>query len=91
MRGKVVHGNGVCDIVGITPAHAGKSLQYGCPGSSCRDHPRVCGEKNGFVASAAIYPGSPLRIQGKELAAHCPNQVPGITPAYAGKRLCHLR
>lgn len=23
-------------------------------------------------------------MQGKELAAHCPDQVPGITPAYAG-------
>ena len=45
MRGKAI---GPCAgrvAVGITPAHAGKSESAPLVSMVCRDHPRVCGEK----------------------------------------------
>ena len=46
MRGKVLILDDVPGVVGITPAHAGKSLcRYGRR-ALARDHPRMCGEKS---------------------------------------------
>ena len=71
--------------VRITPAYAGKRGYRIFRGLLCRDHPRVCGEKN-FMCGLYRYDlGSPPRMRGKEDANF--NVVPfkGITPAYAGK------
>ena len=85
MRGKALYGRSVpCDI-GITPAYAGKSC---CPRSrsqACRDHPRVCGEKNDPVMSRVLCRGSPPRMRGKEDRCAAAWSGRGITPAYAGK------
>ena len=74
----------------ITPAYAGKSRLWRRPGTRCRDHPRVCGEKHQTFDSAAFPTGSPPRMRGKVrnvIELVCAN---GITPAYAGKRFkCH--
>ena len=70
----------------ITPAYAGKSRLWRRPGTRCRDHPRVCGEKHQTFDSAAFPTGSPPRMRGKVrnvIELVCAN---GITPAYAGKR-----
>ena len=49
----------------ITPAYAGKSRLWRRPGTRCRDHPRVCGEKHQTFDSAAFPTGSPPRMRGK--------------------------
>ena len=45
MRGKVDAGIAEIEIVGITPAHAGKSASAARQTSRRWDHPRACGEK----------------------------------------------
>ena len=69
----------------ITPAYAGKSRLWRRPGTRCRDHPRVCGEKHQTFDSAAFPTGSPPRMRGKETASRNRSRSTGITPAYAGK------
>ena len=71
----------------ITPAYAGKSRAGQATQVRVRDHPRVCGEKQGVPAVAGRNLGSPPRMRGKVLPLlHSPHP-PGITPACAGKRL----
>ena len=86
MRGKVVQDHHVKGPGGITPAYAGKSPP-GCTGfPRCRDHPRVCGEKDETAAFISLLRGSPQRMRGKVVLGFPPPLPPGITPAYAGKR-----
>ena len=66
MRGKGYVGGMISGALGITPAYAGKS---GCKPDAltrCRDHPRVCGEKNKAVTLYALDLGSPPRMRGKD-------------------------
>ena len=72
-------------IVGITPAYAGKRAAANFHLGTTRDHPRVCGEKGAFQRVRNTSVGSPPRMRGKaqkteKLAGRC-----RITPAYAGK------
>ena len=71
---------------GITPAHAGKSVERLCPGLSHGDHPRTCGEKYQSESSQLCSRGSPPHMRGK--AGNIIGGLPplGITPAHAGKR-----
>ena len=85
MRGK--DGNDLTDtkIVGITPAHAGKSaLGYRCQ-RAVEDHPRPCGEKPSQHPARVPVLGSPPPMRGKGLAAARHLWVVRITPAHAGK------
>ena len=70
----------------ITPACAGKSYISGHHFCTLQDHPRMCGEKAGTVASIDAKVGSPPHVRGKEITF--PRFLPsnGITPACAGKR-----
>ena len=45
MQGKVGTNGGCNQIVGITPAYAGKSRSVSWTPTVVRDHPRICGEK----------------------------------------------
>ena len=73
--------------VGITPACAGKRKSVARCFGSFWDHPRVCGEKICALWALPLYTGSPPRMRGKaEFFPMLPHD-PGITPAYAGKRL----
>ena len=75
-------------IVGITPAYAGKRAAANFHLGTTRDHPRVCGEKRMPPRIGFWLRGSPPRMRGKEgavLAQLCKDR---ITPAYAGKRGC---
>ena len=45
MRGKALAPAPTIDIIGITPAYAGKRYRTGNEIMTQRDHPRVCGEK----------------------------------------------
>ena len=86
MRGKVqiqLHG---LVLHGITPAYAGKRQDGHDPNRKRRDHPRVCGEKNGEICKLHGVRGSPPRMRGKVLLQLGKLRIDGITPAYAGKR-----
>ena len=85
MRGKDGTGYKLVQIVGITPAYAGKSAFRYLESRRRWDHPRVCGEKGSKMILSGLRPGSPPRMRGK--AAIAARQAPAarITPAYAGK------
>ena len=50
------------------------------------DHPRLCGEKAKRYAAELPSMGSPPPMRGKAIHKREAVRVPGITPAYAGKR-----
>ena len=54
-----------------------------------KDHPRVGGEKHTERRATVPGVGSPPRGRGKELVRLCHLGEQGITPAWAGKSLCH--
>ena len=87
MRGKAQITEHFAGVVGITPAYAGKSSTSSWSAASNRDHPRVCGEKVNGKPTYSRDEGSPPRMRGKEPSRHRRRAGPGITPAYAGKRL----
>ena len=70
----------------ITPAYAGKSVKLLAPWSGFQDHPRLCGEKKQKSVSSLTVPGSPPPMRGKVVLLSYDFVLPGITPAYAGKR-----
>ena len=49
------------------------------------DHPRLCGEKSSTSVLYLTIPGSPPPMRGKGIQIDGVEEVPGITPAYAGK------
>lgn len=85
-RGKAIPQDPLPDQEGITPAQAGKSRKSSGATSSSRDHPRMGGEKLHLLLCVPAGYGSPPRRRGKGPALHCSSPVPGITPAWAGKR-----
>ena len=87
MRGKVAIPDDAPRFERITPACAGKSIGETLLETIDRDHPRVCGEKQQMIADAGKGMGSPPRMRGKAERRSKRPQNPGITPAYAGKRL----
>ena len=85
MQGKEMPKGLVHRAAGITPAYAGKSLRRCRSAASCRDHPRICGEKKTGLRISDVLLGSPPHMRGKALLLRdlAPHQR--ITPAYAGK------
>ena len=77
--------------LGITPAYAGKRHSTAQNFASCKDHPRVCGEKCRCSQLSARSWGSPPRMRGKVISFLCCDNHVGITPAYAGKSLIRTR
>ena len=69
----------------ITPACAGKSMPCAVRWLRCKDHPRVCGEKNPRRPCIYFSKGSPPRVRGKVSCAHFQGWTVRITPACAGK------
>ena len=86
MRGKGVTYHTMGRGLGITPAHAGKSLCVSSHVSRTRDHPRTCGEKAYQALGGVVPPGSPPHMRGKGLNYEMIVELFGITPAHAGKR-----
>ena len=66
MRGKGVLQNISLQLLGITPAHAGKSIPNAARMLSGRDHPRACGEKGYVTKKFDDETGSPPRMRGKD-------------------------
>ena len=85
MRGKVRSGICTSGSLGITPAHAGKSLAAVGWGNRRRDHPRTCGEKAFWLTATAVTLGSPPHMRGKDAQYTAKTCETGITPAHAGK------
>ena len=71
---------------GITPAYAGKRQWQHNQDLGVGDHPRVCGEKMAADVVRKYKQGSPPRVRGKAFSRSAGVNVPGITPACAGKR-----
>ena len=86
MRGKGQRRPGHQWQAGITPAYAGKSRGDHLPRLEPKDHPRVCGEKEGNGMKFDVELGSPPRMRGKDPNWTPDQATPRITPAYAGKR-----
>ena len=86
MRGKVDGIGYDLPDAGITPACAGKSAKPAQPLLPVRDHPRVCGEKCGYILDLLGGVGSPPRVRGKAFLAGAHIYHYRITPACAGKR-----
>ena len=72
---------------GITPACAGRRAVF--PGliPILTDHPRVRGEKTQTRRIPSTVTGSPPRARGEGGWGEMREQLPGITPACAGRRL----
>ena len=87
-RGKAVYLTHTGQGPGITPAWAGKSRCRSRPGNTGWDHPRVGGEKHGSDSWSGVCQGSPPRGRGKGGLLVCGQGRHGITPAWAGKRVC---
>ena len=85
MRGKpTFHSDGTVRI-GITPAHAGKTMGFASWQEVGRDHPRACGENIHSALSVSPCQGSPPRMRGKLEDKTLVRLAQGITPAHAGK------
>ena len=85
VRGKDALAPCLVVLLGITPACAGKRSVSTSVGNIQRDHPRVCGEKNGRHKPALKLQGSPPRVRGKGQFFFTALQAFRITPACAGK------
>ena len=66
MRGKVLPIAFAPAPTRITPAYAGKRGFVLHNQRSCKDHPRVCGEKKANLQNTAQWIGSPPRMRGKD-------------------------
>ena len=86
-RGKGLGFPALFDLLGITPAWAGKSQRAPHTAKGHQDHPRVGGEKCVPVSWATGPAGSPPRGRGKVWPVRKEHCEAGITPAWAGKRL----
>ncbi len=69
----------------ITPAYAGKSIEFLNLNLKEQDHPRLCGEKFLLLVRIPIPLGSPPPMRGKVLHVIFLFESDRITPAYAGK------
>ena len=91
MRGKGGKTLDAVDLIGITPAYAGKRRATPLNRFQQWDHPRLCGEKVIGGVSCVTTWGSPPPMRGKVFEDDGAGKVIGITPAYAGKsRSCRI-
>ena len=85
MRGKEIWHNLAPAQIGITPAHAGKSVEKAKEQAENQDHPRTCGEKVQTLLYTDVQKGSPPHMRGKAIQSRPDDSDNGITPAHAGK------
>ena len=69
----------------ITPAGAGKTLDFAAKRAFCWDHPRRCGENVLHTDCKDKFLGSPPQVRGKQSVIVIHGAESGITPAGAGK------
>ena len=88
MRGKLRFLIHFYEIIGITPARAGKTEALRPAPFVLQDHPRACGENLRSEKTESRRVGSPPRVRGKLILAFIITPLLGITPARAGKTHC---
>ena len=87
MRGKPGSGTGRRAVKRITPARAGKTLNFRLRLVISSDHPRACGENyTAYTPEGKAY-GSPPRVRGKHGGEFERSNITRITPARAGKTI----
>ena len=91
VRGKAGGIMALCPLIGINPAHAGKSRPWSPGEISARDHPRTCGEKGMLRVLSSGERGSPPHMRGKAIIVSLDELYIRITPAHAGKRFEQVR
>ena len=69
----------------ITPAHAGKTLDFSQHSADFKDHPRSRGENTPEEIKMVSVRGSPPLTRGKLAYSYDSDRGRGITPAHAGK------
>ena len=74
------------ELIGITPAWAGKRCSPAMQQTTKQDHPRVGGEKTKSIHPYPVLDGSPPRGRGKADVLFSQFFARRITPAWAGKR-----
>ena len=72
------------DGFGIIPACAGSTCPSRPSAATAGDHPRMCGEHNGWKDKAALYLGSSPHVRGARAGRLCGVPRSGIIPACAG-------
>ena len=87
MRGKAKDCRPHSDIIGITPAYAGKRHTNPLELLFRSDHPRLCGEKKFIFIKKITAFGSPPPMRGKAAFVAFNIVTIRITPAYAGKSI----
>ncbi len=75
-------------VVGLTPAHTGKTAQIRRRPFRQRAHPRAYGENSASLPSLLISPGSSPRIRGKHEVSRLLQLGLGLIPAHTGKTAC---
>ena len=75
----------------ITPACAGKTIEFFYRMKITADHPRVCGENRTFPNGLFRKVGSPPRVRGKPIFSEDTDVQARITPACAGKTRAPFR
>ena len=73
------------DVVGLIPAHAGKTSGSRCSTAASRAHPRSRGENGKWSGDTKAWLGSSPLTRGKRSRCRSQEIVPGLIPAYAGK------
>ena len=84
MRGLHADQYGTGRAAGITPAHAGLTIQRLTMKGKHRDHPRACGAYENTGIKHMVLAGSPPRMRGLHGGGGGSAVLPGITPAHAG-------
>ena len=85
MRGKLLRSFFQCFQIRITPADAGKTRLNWEAAQNIWDHPRRCGENKQGSENSVKQAGSPPQMRGKRFITFGFAEMPGITPADAGK------
>ena len=70
--------------LGITPAHAGLTLDDSLSRNLLKDHPRACGAYQADTIAVPGASGSPPRMRGLLIRVPKTANSTGITPAHAG-------
>ena len=84
MRGALPCRRVAVRVAGIIPADAGSTTIPPACTSTCRDHPRGCGEHLSLLGACAVATGSSPRMRGAQNHGVKHDQTKGIIPADAG-------
>ena len=85
MRGKLGHVRVHARVLGLIPAHAGKTGARILAPPAYQAHPRACGENEVEGRRRVVVIGSSPRMRGKLTGFYDIQPGDGLIPAHAGK------